>query len=431
MKKSDQLKLERTAKVEAQGNLLTKAKSENRELTTEENTSFDTLDTEIAELDNQVARAIKMEAAELRAAENSGKKLTAEGDSSEKKELREIKSKFSIVRALRLAHPEKVLDGAEKEVHEIGVAESRTAGVTVPENTGFSLPISFLRATQQTVSQDSGNFGGALVQNNAPVIVDALRPQLFLERLGATFVTGLTGGDVPLIVSSDFDMEFLAEGASITRQKKQYAGPSLNPKRAGGAVDISNRLLMQSSPDVEGLIMRGLTNGFSTLLESAAINGAGGVAPTGLLNYVGVNASTTVASAAATYALICELEALIEANNATEVSLGFLLHPKLKSVLKQLKKDAGSGIFIFQDGLLDGYNAVSTSLMPVLNTNTNYPLIYGDFSQMTIGQWGALNIKVNPYSADLEDSVRLTLNTHADMQIANPKAFAKNAFLTV
>ena len=49
---------------------------------------------------------------------------------------------------------------------------------------------------------------------------------------------------------------------------------------------------------------------------------------------------------------------------------------------------------------------------------------------MTIGQWGAINIKVNPYSADLSDSVRLTLNTHADMQIANPKAFAKNAFLT-
>ncbi|MNX63944.1 hypothetical protein D3C86_949570 [compost metagenome] len=60
----------------------------------------------------------------------------------------------------------------------------------------------------------------------------------------------------------------------------------------------------------------------------------------------------------------------------------------------------------------------------------NFPLIYGDFSQMTIGQWGAINIKVNPYSADLSDSVRLTLNTHADMQIANPKAFAKNAFLT-
>ena len=260
--------------------------------------------------------------------------------------------------------------------------------------------------------------------------MDALRPRLFLEKLGANFITGLSGGDIPLIVNSDFTMEFLAEGASITRQKKEYAGPSLSPKRAGGAVDISNRLLLQSSPDVEAMIMTGLRNGFSTLLEGAAINGAGGVAPTGLLSYSGVLASTTVASAAPTYALVCELQALVEANNATENSLGFILHPKLKSFLKQLKKDAGSGMFVLDQNLLDGYNYVSTTLMPVLNSGANYPLIYGDFSQMTIGQWGALNIKVNPYSADLEDSVRLTLNTHADMQIANPKAFAKNAFLT-
>jgi HK97 family phage major capsid protein len=432
MKKSDQLKLERTAKLEAQGALLTKAKAENRDLTPEEIVSFDALGTEVENLDVQVERAMKIEATELRIASNEGKKLTSEGDSSEKKELREIEKRFSIVRAMNLINPanRSSLDGAEKEVNEIGKEQSRAAGVNVPEGTSFSMPISMLRATQQTVSQDSGAYGGALVQNGAPVIVDALRPRLFLEKLGANFITGLSGGDIPLIVNSDFTMEFLAEGASITRQKKEYAGPSLSPKRAGGAVDISNRLLLQSSPDVEAMIMTGLRNGFSTLLEGAAINGAGGVAPTGLLSYSGVLASTTVASAAPTYALVCELQALVEANNATENSLGFILHPKLKSFLKQLKKDAGSGMFVLDQNLLDGYNYVSTTLMPVLNSGANYPLIYGDFSQMTIGQWGALNIKVNPYSADLEDSVRLTLNTHADMQIANPKAFAKNAFLT-
>lgn len=431
MKKSDMLKQERAAKVEAQGNLLGKAKTENRELTAEENTSFDTLDSEIAALDEQIQRALKVEAAEVRAAELAGKKpLKTDGLDGEQRELSGMKKRFSIVKAIREAHPGKKLDGVEREIHEMGIAETRAAGVALDSDTGFSMPISMLRATQQTVSQDSGAYGGALVQNNAPTIVDPLRPKLFLEELGATFLTGLTGGDVPLIVGADFAMEFLAEGAAITPQKKQYAGPSLTPKRAGGAVDVSNRLLMQSSVDVEAMIMNGLRNGFTQLLEGAAINGAGGAAPTGLLSYSGVLASTTVASAAATYALVCELQALIEANDATEQSLGYILHPKLKAALKQIKKDAGSGIMLFEGGLIDGYKAVATSLMPILNTNTNYPLIFGDFAQMTIGQWGAVNIKVNPYSADLSDSVRLTLNTHADMQIANPKAFAKNAYLT-
>jgi HK97 family phage major capsid protein len=433
MKKSDQLKLERSAKVQAQGTLIQLAKTEKREFTTEENTHLDAIDGEIVILDGQIASAEKTEVRELRAVQFSGKKVTAEGDSTEQREERQMQKRFSILKVLRSINPatREELDGVEKEINEIGIRESRNANVDIPKDTGFSLPIFMLRAAQQTVSQDAGAFGGALVQNAAPIMIDNLRPRLFLETLGATFITGLQGGDVPLIVKSDFAMEFLAEGASITRQKKQYAGPSLTPKRAGGAVDISNRLLMQASPDVEQMVFDGLRNGFSTLLESAAINGAGGVAPLGLLSYLNVNASATVASAAATYALICELQGLIEAADSTENNLGYIMHPKLKAVLKQLKKDAGSGQFVYQDGLLDGYKAVSTTLMPVLNAGANYPLIFGDFSQMTIGQFGALNFKVNPYSADLEDSVRITLNTHADMQIANPKSFAKNNFLTV
>jgi HK97 family phage major capsid protein len=426
MKKSDQLKIERAAKLDAQRVLVNLANTENRDNTADENAVIDSLQREFDALDVSVKRAETFEANELRfAASNAG----AAASTSEEREVKEIKKRFSIMRAIRMAAPGQILDGIEKEVHEMGTAENRAAGVTGVE-ASFALPLSFLRATQQTVSQDAAAFGGALVQNGAPQIVDNFRPTLFLEALGANFITGLTGGDVPLIVASDFAMDFLAEGAAITPTKKGYAGPSLSPKRAGGAVDISNRLLMQSSVDVESMIMKGLRNGFQNLLEGAAINGAGGVAPTGLLSYAGVLQSSTVASAAATYALCLELQALIEANDATDKTLGYLLNPKLKAFLKQIKKDAGSGLFVFADNKIDGINAVSTSLVPALAAGVNQPLIYGDWSQMTIGQWGAINIKVNPYSADLSDSVRLTLNTHADMQIANPKAFAISKFLT-
>lgn len=434
MKTSIELKKERTAKIVAQRALVNKAKAENRDLTDEENQQFDDLQTEADELDGKIERAEKFEKNELRLAGDGAQHLAGAGASAgEERELEKVEKRFSINRALFMAQPGKILDGVEREIHEIGQKQNRDSGVKLQtEDAGcFSLPISMLgRATQQTVSQDGGAYGGALVQNAAPVIVDPLRPRLFLQDLGATFMTGLQGGDVPLIVASDFAMEFLAEGASITRQKKQYAGPSLSPKRAGGAVEISNRLIMQSSPDVENLVMTGLRNGFSQLLESASINGAGGVAPTGLLSYSGVLSGSSSASASATRALVLELQALIEQNNSTEKSLGYLMSPQLKAILKQVKTDAGSGAFVLQDELLDGYNFVATSLMPALNSGVNFPLIFGDFAQMVIGQWGAINIKVNPFSADLEDSVRVTLNTHADMQIANPKAFAKNAWLT-
>jgi HK97 family phage major capsid protein len=433
MKKSDALKQQRHAANELQLALINKAKGENRDFTDAENQEFDTRKAEMEALDSQINRALEMEAVEARAAAAAA--TFVPGGDGEQREKDGMQKRFSISKALREANPAMgggKLTGVEKEIHEMGVEESRAAGVATPADTVFSLPLSMLRASQQTVTQDSGSYGGALVQNQAPRMVEPLRPRLVFEDLGATFLTGLSGGNIPLVVGNDFTMEFLAEGAAITPHKKTFAGPTLAPKRAGGAVDVSNQLLLQSSLDVESMIMNGLVNGFRQLLHSACINGAGGVAPLGLLSVVGVNASAQTAADAASWASVVELQALIEEDNATEQSLGYLLHPKLKAALKQITKDAGSGRFLYEAGLIDGVKAVSSSLVPVLDASGTdvFPLIYGDFSQMTIGQWGAINVSINPYSADLSNSVRLVLNTHADMQIANPKAFAKNSLLT-
>ena len=431
MKKSVELMQTRASKLEAQKRIIDAAKAENRDFTAEENTQLGSLDTEVEALDGQIVEAKKNEEREVRIAQMTSKPVTTERSNSEEKEFGKVAKRFSILTALRHALNGTEMDGAEKEMNEIGMAENRNANVTAAKNTRLSLPVAYVRATQQTVTQDSGAYGGALVQNQAPMMVDTLRPKLFIEELGATVMTGLSGGNLPLIRKADFAMEFLAEGAAITPQKKTYAGPTLAPKRAGGAVDITNQLIMQSSPDVEALVMAGLRNGFADLLNSAAINGAGGVAPTGILNYPGINESATTAAAAATWALIQELQGLIEEDNATSQSLGWLIHPKLKSILKQIKVDAGSGIFLANNETIDGIRYITTSLIPVLDdAGTDvYPLIYGDFSQLFVGQWGAMNIGINPYSADLSDSVRLVLNTHADVQIANPQCFAVNAFL--
>lgn len=432
MKKSVELKQTRASKLEAQKGIIEAAKKENREFTAEENAQLDSLDNEIDVLDGQIKDAEKVEARELRIAQMTAAPVTTERGAGEENEFGKLAKRFSIVAALRSVVRGEELTGAELEMHQIGVAENKAARVEAPSTTRLSLPVS-MRATQQTVTQDSGNFGAALKQDQAPMVVDALRPKLFLEEMGATLMTGLSGGNLPLVRAQDFTMEFLAEGAAITPHKKQYAGPTLSPKRAGGAVDISNQLIMQSSPDVEAMIMSGLRNGFATLLNQNAINGAGGVAPTGILNYSGINESATTAAAVASWAAIQELQGLIEEDNATSENLGWLLHPKLKSILKQIKVDAGSGIFLATNETIDGIRYQSTSLIPVLEDGDPavnvYPLIYGDFSQLFIGQWGAMNIGVNPYSADLSDSIRLVLNTHADVQIAQPACFAVNAFL--
>lgn len=440
MKKSVELKQERTAKVEAQQAIVDKAKAENRDLSEAENTAFDALTEEIRGFAKTIERAEQVEANELLLANRNAAPVTTTIEDGEGKEKQKVFRNVSILKALRQATPGSGgLDGAEKEMHQIGLKE--TADAKVRDNDGakvhLSIPLSYLgRATQQTVTQDSGTYGGALVQNQAPRIVQPLRPTLAVEGLGATFLTGLSGGNIPLVVGSDFTMAFLAEGAAITPHKKTFAGPTLSPKRAGGAVDISNQLLMQSSVDAEGMVMNGLKNGFAQLLHAAIINGAGGVAPTGLLSYSGVNAAADTVAKIPTWSRIVELQSLIEEDDATSEKLGYIIHPKIKGLLKQITKDAGSGRFLLENGAIDGLPFVSTSQIPVLDDGADpaidtYPILFGDWSQMYIGQWGSVNVTVNPYSSDLSDSLRLVLNTHADMQIANPAAFSKNAFIGI
>jgi HK97 family phage major capsid protein len=429
MKKSDALKQQRHAANELQLALINKAKAENRDFTDAENGEFDTRKADMEALDAQINRALEMEAVEARAAAASA--TFVPGNDGEAKEKRKIQERFSLNKAIRTVTEGNELDGAEKEVNEIGMQENRSAGVSTGQNVRFSLPISMMRAAAQTKTEDSGEYGGMLVQNAAPRVIEGLNPKLFLEELGATFLTGLVG-DVPMPVANAYAMSFVAETATVTPVKNKIEGPILKAKRAAGAVDISNQLIMQSSIDAEMMVRNQILRGFTNVVQSAAINGAGGVAPLGILGLTNVNVSAQASAAAATWARIVELQALIEEDNATDQRLGYLMHPKLKAALKQITKDAGSGRFLFEGGFIDGIQASSSSLVPVLDASGTavYPLIYGDFSQLFIGSWGSLGFVVDPYSAAPSNCTRIVLNTYADAVVANEKAFAKNALLT-
>lgn len=432
MKKSVQLKQQRAAIVREQQTVLDKARTEKRDFTDEEMSDLEKKDGEIEDLDKEIEKAEKNEAREQRIAEMAARSVGNDfDDKPEDREAREIFQRVSLSSVLRELSSKNGLElkGAQKELHQIGLEENRLAGVVTPEDTAFAIPLrAVARATQQTVSEDSGEYGGELVQDQSLRMVQGLRPKLFLEDLGATFFLGLTGGDLPLISSDAFSMEFMGEVASITPQKQKFAGKILSPKRVAGAVDLSNRLLMQSSTDVEAWIMRELRNALGVTIQRAAINGTGvGANPKGLLQMTNINLAADSSAVVASHEKLIELQGLIEENDAGETSLGYLIHPKIKAILKVLKLDAGSGRFLFEDNSIDAIKTVSSSLLPLLTDV--YPVIYGDWKELFMGQWGSLNIQANPYSADLSNSTRFVFNTYADSEIVNEKAFAVNKWI--
>jgi HK97 family phage major capsid protein len=426
MLKIAQLLQERALKTKAQEDLVKARKEGDGKFTEEQRTQFSTLQTEIEALDVDIAEERQIEEFEKAAAKKKGERQGGTKEKGEKAEKQEIIQRASISKVFR---SKGVLDGAEKELNEIGIQANRDAGVETPNDSRLTLPMSALR--EQSVTGNSGDKGGQFVVDQTPRVQMPFQPSTFLESLGATRLSGLTGGSIPLPVGQKFTMEWLAENAAITPEARDFKGPELKPERLGGAVDISRRLIVQSSVDTENIIRQILLMAYESTLGGAAINGSGNNnEPEGILNKDGVKLSVITQATDADFRQVTELMGLIDAEDATDVSRAYLMSPQLRAAYMSTMKDAGSGRFIMDRADdLNGYNVGATSLVPVLSGNQ--VLIYGDFSKLFIGEWGAISLLEDPYSASLKNNIRIVVNATAGVEIAQPNAFAVNKFITI
>lgn len=424
MKKSSELKQERAQKIKAQKEATALASTENRSLNTEEATTFRAAQVEIEDLTGQIEMAEQAEANQRSLEGSAPTDFKPEG--GEQRELEKIKKRFNIGAALRMAGKGK-WEGVEKEVNEIGVNELRSAGKEVSDSS-FSMPASMVRASAQTVSEDSGNYGGQLIQKQAPRVVDSFIPKLWIEDLGATVLTGLSGGKLPLPVPANYAFSWYDETEDASSQKATIAGPELDPKRAAAVVLISNRLINNASVDAQAMVMKNLGNAAAQALQGAAINGLGVKDPLGLLNMSGLGAGSSAAAVLPTWALVNELKGKIKAADSTEKSLGYLCDPELMALLETIQKANGIG-FIAENDKIGGMKSVATSLIKTIAGTPNlHTLIFGDFSQLFVGQWDGIQFVVDPLTAASANSLKVTVNMEADVQVANKKAFAVNSF---
>lgn len=422
MKKSDKLKKNRFAKLQSQKRIIDLAKSEKRELTPEENSELSVVDEEVSALEVKIAEAVTQEEREIRIAAAHGETVV----DPEQREMDGLAKRFSFLNAARSIAGGVALTGVEKELNDEAILEARALNLTFnTTERAFSIPAKMVRATTQSVTQDGGEFGGALVtQENR--LVEGFIPRLFIEDAGATFLSGLVG-NVALPMFSDYEYNWLSELEEITVKSEKIGGPVLKPKRAGAGVSISNQLMLQSSVDVENMIYNKLRQAAARALNKAALNGDGVKEPLGILNMTGIQVAKAVAEQGISYEAIVELWGLIAGANADTGNETFVLNSKLAAALMTAKKDAGSGRFVMENGLIDGQKTIVTNLVEELAGLQT--LIYGNFSELYVGQWGGVNFVADPYTGAGSGQVKIFSNLYADVQAANPKAFAANKFL--
>lgn len=354
---------------------------------------------------------------------------------------RHEQKEYSLARALRaMTTNDWRQAGFEREVSDtIARSIGRDAkGIFVPDFVWGKRagPMS----TAATGGSASENVSDKLVPTiqAGDMFIEALRNRMVMADLGVTFMNGLVGKIQIPKFSAGANAAFVEELAAVSDQSPTDAAVTLQPRTLGAYVDISRLLMMTSVPAVDQIVRNDLLASMAERIEYYAINGSGSSGqPTGLLNLSGINDIDISAGSdvdSLTWADIVALVKAVEEDNGVvnPAALGWLTHPAVKAKLASTAKVSSTdSVMILAEpwNSLYGYKfaataAVPTNLDPGDGGNDASALIFGDFSQLMVGTWGAPEILVDPYTGGTAGTVRIIVMQEVDVAARNAVSFA-------
>lgn len=443
--KSVEIKEKRAQLKERALNIINNAKQEVRDLTENEDSEIDSIKKEIGELDNQMKelqdRLEKLtfdddEKEEEKTVEDNveeekneskvdekpvedekpkedekpveDEKSTEEEKKEEKRNndkksnIREMDKNFSLVKAIRSIANHQELDAVSKAVVNEGAKEMRNAGLSFGGQ--IQLP---LESRAITVADEHDD----IITTDFADILEPLRAKNVLVGAGAKFITNLTGDlQIPIMNASNVGWE--DEIGEAKDGGATFDSVKLSPRRLSAFIDISKTVLAQDSLGIENMIREDLVKAINTKLEETILGaGAGDTkTPAGIFSVV---APTSVAD----YKGIVEKEATVEDANVMG-ECKYILSNKAKAALRGMAKSTKSTQLVYENGEVDGTEALNTSLIE------GKKYIYGDFSNLVIGQWGAIDLTIDPYTKAAAGQVRIVVNAFFDAKVVRPTAFA-------
>lgn len=224
----------------------------------------------------------------------------------------------------------------------------------------------------------------------AAQFIVGLRATSAVMSAGATSLTGLVG-DVSIPREESIPVEWLTEDEDSADQDYVTSAVTLSPTTVAGSVPITRRLLKQSSPDVDAVVTNNLVLGLAEEIDKQALQGDGVAGlPTGIRNLPGV-LTQLISTGAITWAQAVGFESTVEVDSNLHAGGSYIMHPTMKGIAKTTGKDAGSGLFIWENSAVNGYPAYSSTHAGA----TADGIVFGNFSNLLIGFWGVLDVMMD------------------------------------
>jgi HK97 family phage major capsid protein len=240
--------------------------------------------------------------------------------------------------------------------------------------------------------------------------LDLLRNKMYLGQLGAVVLSGLQGDVGFVTMPSANTFQWGAETAAATATNFGTGLKTLAPKDGSALTAYTRRLMAQSVESIEGLVQNDLMKIIALAIDAAGISGSGSTQPTGIISTSGIGSVTMgTAGAVPTFPKLIDMETEIVTDNADSERMAYLSTPGIRGYLKKTEEfsaTSGRPIWTTQNGVgyVNGFPAFASNQVPSngtkgSNTGTNHTILFGDFSNVVIGEWGAIELIVDPYSA--------------------------------
>jgi len=332
---------------------------------------------------------------------------------------------FSVVRAINALVTGNWNDaGFEREMSdEMGKKiNKRAQGFYIPTDVlTRDLNVTTTTAGGHTVSTDllSGSF------------IDMLRNKMEVVGLGANMMNNLVGNIAIPRQTGGATAYWVAESGAVTESQAAFDQVTLSPETVGAFSDISRRLLLQSSMDVEAFVRNDLATTLALEIDRAAINGSGSSnQPTGILNVSGIGSVVGGTNGAAPdWADIVDLESAVAIDNADVGTLGYLTNSAVRGKLLQTEKASSTGQFIWTDNnTLRGYKAAVSNQVPSTLTKGSSSvcsaIIFGNWNDLLIGTWGGIDINIDTSTGSASGTVRVVALQDVDVAVRHAESFA-------
>lgn len=332
---------------------------------------------------------------------------------------------YSIVRAISAQ-----ASGANCFEREVSMDLAKKLG---REAGGIYVPtyLTQTRAQDATVAATAKN----LISNDQVSFIELLRSMTVVLESGATYLPGCVG-NIPFarqIGAGTASWMGDNPGAGVGVSDPSTELFTMSPKQLMAHRQYSKQLLAQTGGFADRYVTEDLAAGHSLELDRASLFGSGiGTEPKGLVNFSGIGAvAGGAAGAAPIWDHMVDLETAVSVANALQGTLGYITNNKSRGKLKKtlVAAAAGSEMVWAKDNTINGYWAKATNQVPsnLVKGGSGAvcsAILFGNWRELLIAEWGALDLTVDPYTLADKGMIRVISTQLVDLNLRHVQSFA-------